>query len=258
MSKYTHAIIIALLAIILLITGVGLYLVSVQLADLNRTLQATNLNGAEYGPPPNVAQNDCVLSGGEYQNNVCYCGKDYQLENGMCMGMDGLTKKELEEVKAGQERLMKQTSHFDSAAVGVIFDYPKGWVVEEYGYGDSDVPEMRNAVKLTSSRGVLESAVSAGGPICQTETCFSTGMQMDIRPLSAEFSRDLRSGTLTKVPTVYPGISSISGCDGAGCPSQWHIFSCPNGDREIRITYSDASYAEIADDVLKSFSAYCQ
>ena len=49
----------------------------------------------------------CTESGGGYSDNKCVCAKDYFLENGSCMGQDGLTQKELEEIKAGQERLMR-------------------------------------------------------------------------------------------------------------------------------------------------------
>ena len=151
---------------------------------------------------------------------------------------------------------VSQTSHYDSSSVGVIFDYPKGWFVEEYSFPDVD--GGKNSVKLTSSQGSLEAAISAGGPICSTQVCFQQGIQIDMRPLITETTRALSAGELTRARTVYQGIDSINGCDGAGCPSQWYVLTCPNGGIEIRTTYTDSSYATTVGEILKNFSAYCQ
>ncbi|MEK7473944.1 MAG: hypothetical protein AAB668_04485 [Patescibacteria group bacterium] len=49
----------------------------------------------------------CTDSGGQYTAGQCECGENYSLQNGSCMGIDGLTKKQLEDIKANQERLMQ-------------------------------------------------------------------------------------------------------------------------------------------------------
>lgn len=51
-------------------------------------------------------QTACLDSGGQFNSGTCVCGRDYILENGECIGQDGLTQKELEGIKANQERLM--------------------------------------------------------------------------------------------------------------------------------------------------------
>lgn len=80
--------------------------------------RAANL-GAEYGPPPNLEQNDCVWSGGEYKNNTCVCGKDYFLEDGQCMGQDGLTKKDIEQIKRNQAELFRASGDTDAGLLVV-------------------------------------------------------------------------------------------------------------------------------------------
>jgi hypothetical protein len=233
--------------------GTGVFVMSQQIGIISDSIKTIEQGMA--GSSANSSMQLCLSSGGEYQNNVCYCGKDYLLENGSCMGQDGLTKKEIEAIKARQERIIEGSRYDSPKAVGVSFDYPKGWFVEEYAW---DTDGGTNSVKLTSSQGSLEAAISAGGPICSTQICFQQGLQLDVRPLIAETTKALNSGELTRLRTVYPGIDSVNGCDGAGCPSQWYVLMCPNGGKEIRVTYTDSSYATSVDEILKSFSAYCQ
>ena len=102
MNKNIHGIIITMLAIGLLITGVGVYLLSTQLADLKQTVVAPSTGYVE------TTAGKCINSGGTYSNGKCSCGRDYFLENDQCMGQDGLTKIELEVIKANQAELMNQ------------------------------------------------------------------------------------------------------------------------------------------------------
>lgn len=103
MNKNIHTIIIVMLAVGLLVTGAGVYLLSTQLADLKETIKAPPKVSAES---PN---GKCVNSGGAFVNGKCSCGKDYFLENDQCMGQDGLTKIEIELIKANQEELMNKS-----------------------------------------------------------------------------------------------------------------------------------------------------
>lgn len=112
---------ILMLAAGLLLVGTTVFVQGQSIMKMQKSLSkiADSLDGAEYGPPPNIEQNDCVLSGGEYKNGTCECGKDYFLEFGQCMGQDGLTEKELEEIKANQERLMQQSANGPESAPNI-------------------------------------------------------------------------------------------------------------------------------------------
>ena len=88
-DKNTRLFIIVLAAGLLLV-GTTVFLQGQSIMKMQKSLSkiAEQVDG-EYGPPPNLEQNDCVWSGGEYKNGVCDCGKGYFLENGQCMGEAG-------------------------------------------------------------------------------------------------------------------------------------------------------------------------
>jgi hypothetical protein len=109
-DKNTRLFIIVLAAGLLLV-GTTVFLQGQSIMKMEKSLsKIAEQVGGEYGPPPNIEQNDCVWSGGEYKNGVCDCGKDYSLENGSCVGAIGGTKKEIEESKIKQEALMQQSA----------------------------------------------------------------------------------------------------------------------------------------------------
>lgn len=126
-ETFTHRVIITLLVLLVILTGVSMYAVNSQLNSIAQSLQTSTRSTLNQA---------CVSSGGEWQNGACVCERDYFLENGMCMGQDGMTAKELNEVKIGQERLMQVSGDTDRgmpnpevSVGGLTFEIPPEWRV---------------------------------------------------------------------------------------------------------------------------------
>ena len=107
-ESFTHRVIITLLVLLVVLTGVSMYVVNSQLKSISQSLQTSTVS---------MLNQACVSSGGEWQSGACVCERDYFLENGMCMGQDGMTAKELNEVKIGQERLMNPVGSTDASSI---------------------------------------------------------------------------------------------------------------------------------------------
>lgn len=95
-----------LLGGVILLAG-GVYYLAMQVQTATQGIARIEQSVAESMQKTDNAFR-CIESGGQYEAGQCVCGSDYFLENGSCMGQDGLTKKQIEEIKANQERIMME------------------------------------------------------------------------------------------------------------------------------------------------------
>ncbi|QQR60854.1 hypothetical protein IPH19_00050 [Candidatus Uhrbacteria bacterium] len=151
-ETFTQKVIVALLIILVALSGVSMYVMNAQLRSITQLLQTSSSSSLQQA---------CVTSGGELQNGTCVCERDYVLENGMCMGQDGMTQKELNEVKIGQEKLMKQTACLDSGGsftngscdCGDEYTLENGECVGAIGGTKKEIEESKvNQERLLNSR----------------------------------------------------------------------------------------------------------